>query len=465
MIVTQEKRIPWAWAVMMAMPYLGVQLVEAISHGALTFSMKKFISDPALLTFIASINIAFNFLVAPFVAWKSDRIWTRFGRRKPFILVGWAGLVVSLICVPLAPNIWTLVLAIIAYQFFQDFSFTGPYEPLVWEVVPRSQRGRTAAFTAFFRHCGTLYYNFFLIGQFYEVYQGDLTLGSWGSTSFHLTGEMLIYGGAAALLLVMMVQLGMNVKETQVNSSLIGERFSLRTYLGGVFGERQWLLIYMLIFTQIAMNSGLANLGPLLIKEQFGYDMAMLGKIGGINTLLQILIIIPLAGLVADRFDRLRLYQVGLFISMLQPISYFFFVKFVAPNQVPNVPSIIIFEMFGTFVHLMGNIALMPLLFDYVPRNKMGTAYAGMTFVRGIVKMVIVNGVGIWVSVLSRLTLPEGQYDYMLGYLYVFAIGVMGFLCSIYFASERKKGHLIEYGRLESQAEQKTEEEELTTHA
>ena len=121
MITTQQKRIPWSWAILMAMPYLSVQLVEAISHGALTFSMKKFISDPALLTFIASINIAFNFLVAPFVAWKSDRIWTPLGRRKPFILVGAPFLILFLILTPYAEGmragLFMAFLFILFYQF------------------------------------------------------------------------------------------------------------------------------------------------------------------------------------------------------------------------------------------------------------------------------------------------------------------------------------------------------------
>ena len=47
--------------------------------------MRKFTSDPALIMFLGSINIAFNFLVAPYASWKSDRIWTLAGMSNEWI--------------------------------------------------------------------------------------------------------------------------------------------------------------------------------------------------------------------------------------------------------------------------------------------------------------------------------------------------------------------------------------------
>lgn len=442
------------------MPCFTNSTVENVSGAALTYTMKKFINDPALITFLGSINIAFNFMVAPFIAWKSDRIWTRFGRRKPFVICGWIGLIISLLFVPLAPNIWALSVAIVVYQFFQDFAFTGPYEPLEWEVVPLPQRGRAAATNAFMNNCAGLYFNFFMIKHFHEVYNLRINLDflwpraeAGGASCLTITGEQIIYWGAAALVSVMLAHVCLNIKETPVHSVLMGERFSMKRYLKGVFGERQWLLIYLLIFSQISMNQGLAQLSPLLITEQFHYSMNVLGNIGGLTTALRIIILVPIAGYLSDKMDRLRLYQIGLLVSACHPISYWCFVKFIAANHVPSAQAIVGFEIFGSFVHVMGNITLAPLLFDFVPRDKMGTAFGGMTLARGMVKLTVNFGVGIWVSLYSRLFMPKGQYDYMSGYLYVFMIGVFGCLASFYFASERKKGRVIAHGRIEIENE------------
>ena len=118
-----------------------------------------------------------------------------------------------------------------------------------------------------------------------------------------------------------------------------------------------------------------------------------------------------------------------------------------AAGQIPTPPQIVAFNIFGSFVDLAGNIALAPLLFDYVPRNRMGTIYSGMTFVRGLVKVTVVNGVGLWVKTYSWIVCEPGTYDYSSGLLYIFAIGVFGLVCCQYFLAQRRKGLVVEYGR------------------
>ncbi|MCX7014068.1 MAG: hypothetical protein NTW86_16195, partial [Candidatus Sumerlaeota bacterium] len=296
MIVTQQKRIPWSWVVLMVLPMFGNQFVEHCSGAPLTFTLSKFVSNPLLIQFVLSINIICNFMVAPFIAYQSDRIWTRWGRRKPFIIGGWIGLIASLILTPLAPNFWTLAIVVVAYQFFEDIAFTGPWAPLYNEVVPLPQRGRAQAGISFLQQCTTLYFNFILIGQFDEVYAFFVKLPVLGQKLVMFNGEKLIYWLAAALVIVMAFHVGLNMKETPVHSPVLGERFSIFRFLKSVFGERQWLLIYILIFAQISLNTGLGPMGTLMTTLQFGYSKTQLGEIGGWVTIARMLVVIPLAG-------------------------------------------------------------------------------------------------------------------------------------------------------------------------
>ncbi len=48
--------------------------------------------------------------------------------------------------------------------------------------------------------------------------------------------------------------------------------------------------------------------------------------------------------------------------------------------------------------------------------------------------------------------MPDGQWDYMSGYLYIFVVGIFGIAASIYFSHERAKGNIIEYGRMDEEA-------------
>ena len=72
-IRTQDDgRVPWAWALAMSLPVGMSAFVEKCSGTAMTFTLKKFISDPSFIVFLGSMNIAFGVLVAPWVAWRSD---------------------------------------------------------------------------------------------------------------------------------------------------------------------------------------------------------------------------------------------------------------------------------------------------------------------------------------------------------------------------------------------------------
>ncbi|MCX7014428.1 MAG: MFS transporter [Candidatus Sumerlaeota bacterium] len=448
MIVTQRKRVPWLWVVLMAVPFFSDTFVEQCTLQALPFTLKKFISNPALITFVGSFNILFNFLVGPFVAYKSDRIWTRFGRRKPFIIGGWIGLASALVFTPFAPNFWVLVVVVVVYLFFQDLAFSGPYNPLFYEVVPLPQRGRAAAFNVFMQNIAGLFFSAFFIGHFDEVFHLGLGL-SWLHVPVSVTGEQVIYFTASAIVVGMLLLIGLNVKETEVESPLLGERFSLRIFLKSVFGEKQWVLIYFLIFSQIVLNQGLNQLGPLLITEQFGFSKQMLGYMGFISGMLRILVAIPIAGIFADKVDRVRIFQVVLILATLHHMIYWTFIHFFAPH--PTFWVVVGFDIAGTFINATGNIAVWPLFFDFVPRDQMGTVTAGMGFVRGIVKIVVMNFVGVWIALYSKFLMPPGTYDYMSGFLCTSLLGVLGCAASFYFMAERKKGRVVEYGRLEQE--------------
>lgn len=453
MIVTQKKRVPWSWVVVMAIPFFANNYVEMCSGAPLIFTIKKFIDNPALIAFLLSINIAFNFLIAPFVAYHSDRIWTRFGRRKPFVVVGWLGVVCSLIALPLAPNAWTLVLIIVLYQLFEDVAFTGPWQPLYYEVVPPSQRGRGSAINHAMQGLMGLIMNFGLIAQFDKIYNLPGEVGALAGRPITVTGELVLYWLGAAVVFAALVLIMLGIKETPVQNVVVRERFSIIRFVRNMFGDRQWLLIYMLIFGQIGLNAGLALIEPLMITEQFGYTKKMFGHVSGYSDIFLLVVCLPIIGFLADRVDRLKLFQIGLFLNVVRHVSYWSFIKFVAEDQIPSPQAVQFFFFLNPLVRVFGNVCMGPLLFDHIPRNSMGTVHAGMSFVRGIVRIVINWGVGVWLFVYSYMFLEKGVYDYSSGLLYLAAVGIFGLWASLYFGRMKKQGKIIEYGRIEVESD------------
>jgi len=293
MIETRSARIPWAWVFWMSLPVAAFAFVEKCSGTALIFTVRKFVADPALISLLGSVNIAFNFLVAPLVAWKSDRIQTRWGRRKPFILSGLLLLIPALVAMPLARSLWTLVPVILLYQFAVDFGFTGPWNPLYYEIVPRPQRGRAVAVNRLMSVIARLGFNFLLIGRFDEVNAIKLNSGFMGRAALNVTGEQLIYFLAAAFVLMAALFVVFFVREKPPETDAIEPSgrppaapalspWPVRAFFQSVFGSTRARLLCLLVLASVASQVGLGQLQPLLITEQFGYTKHALGNIHGI---------------------------------------------------------------------------------------------------------------------------------------------------------------------------------------
>ncbi len=93
---------------------------------------------------ILSIGAFASMVVAPlFGAW-SDRVRTRWGRRKPFLVAGTIGNVLGLLALAFIPSVPSSLLPyIVAFIWIELFNnlATAPYSGLIPDIVPVEQRG------------------------------------------------------------------------------------------------------------------------------------------------------------------------------------------------------------------------------------------------------------------------------------------------------------------------------------
>jgi len=61
--------------------------------------------------------------------------------------------------------------------------------------------------------------------------------------------------------------------------------------------------------------------------------------------------------------------------------------------------------------------------------------------VGGIISFIVINLIGAWVKCFSRLFMPDGQYDYMSGYLLIFILGITA--CGLVVKLEINKRHAV----------------------
>jgi MFS family permease len=116
------------------MPYLvGIFAPEAIKNTALGA--------------MRSAGLVIAMLVQPAAGLLSDRSTSRFGRRRPYILVGALFDCLFLAAIALSQTYWALLIAVLLIQFSSNISH-GPLQGLIPDLVPEDQRGRASAIKA-----------------------------------------------------------------------------------------------------------------------------------------------------------------------------------------------------------------------------------------------------------------------------------------------------------------------------
>jgi len=85
-----------------------------------------------------------NLFVHPWAGVRSDQMWTRWGRRKPWILVGVPLAVLGLIAIPLAPTLPGIMVAILVTNLGRAL-FVPPLVAWLGDLFPAAQRSQANA--------------------------------------------------------------------------------------------------------------------------------------------------------------------------------------------------------------------------------------------------------------------------------------------------------------------------------
>lgn len=104
---------------------------------------------------MSGIGLIIAMFVQPLAGAISDRSEHRWGRRRPFMLAGTVGIILSLAIVILAGNWWVLLVGYVLLQFTDNIA-QGAYQGLMPDVVPEDKRGKASAWLAISQLTGTL---------------------------------------------------------------------------------------------------------------------------------------------------------------------------------------------------------------------------------------------------------------------------------------------------------------------
>jgi maltose/moltooligosaccharide transporter len=143
--------------------FFGVQIAYALQSANISRIFRTLGADPHDLSFFWVLPPLMGMLVQPVVGTLSDKTWTRFGRRIPYLFIG-AAVAVAVMC--LLPNAGSLGLAISAVMVFGllmlmllDTSINmamQPFKMLVGDMVNEEQKAKAYSIQSFLCNAGSV---------------------------------------------------------------------------------------------------------------------------------------------------------------------------------------------------------------------------------------------------------------------------------------------------------------------
>jgi MFS family permease len=329
------------------------QLLEA---GRTIPDVRGFGLGPSLALFIMTWDNIINVFVQPWVGERSDRTWNRFGRRKPWILLGVPIAVIGFVLIPFAQT----ALAIAAFILITNFGMALFRSPTVaWLGDLFSVEDRSKA-NGIINLMGG-------IGGLLAFFGGGILFEQMGRAAPFIGGAALLV--AAALVALFAVREPRQIAaEEEGGAPEKGVLTNLRVVLNNPDRSGLFVLLGILLWFMAfnALEAGLSSFAVFTLGISPGTASIYAGAI----TISFILFAVP-AGLMGTRMGRRSVIQIGLVgLTAFLLISYF-----LIQSAITFILMLVVLGVFWAMV----NVNSLPLVYDHGDERKIG-AYTGLYY-------------------------------------------------------------------------------------
>ena len=383
--MTTEEKMGIRAMLVLTIPTLGFATALSLVTTYLPVILQDFTHSATLIGFAIGGEGIFSSLIPLFVGVTSDRIWTkRWGRRRPFMIFAAPFMAASLMLAPFQPSY--VAIAISTFAFFAAYHFyTSPYQSLLPDVTPPGSHGRVQGFQSFSRGGG----------MFLGMVIAGVLFNQWRPLPFVL---------CSALIIGLTYFTVSRVEEPEPDRSKIPPREGLRAEARRIWASiRQNKEIQRFMVASFLWESTLAGLRPFIML----YFIHSLGTSTQTGALLLGLVgvtyvIAGLAsGFLADKYGRLRMMRLGLWIYLAGCV-FGFFVKDVKWTFV----FLPIFGLGGSIVLTLPYAILIPLM----PKEHIGQFTGLFSMTRGFANIVAPVVAGGVIDIFGHHFAPGRQY-------------------------------------------------------
>jgi maltose/moltooligosaccharide transporter len=350
---------------------------------------------PAIALFVMTWDNIINVFVQPWVGARSDSTWNRFGRRKPWILIGVPIAVAGFVLIPFAQTALAIAVFILITNFGMAI-FRSPTVAWLGDLFLSADRSKANGVINLMGG----------IGGLLAFFGGGYLFNNFGRAAPFI-------GGAVLMVAAVMVAL-LGVKEPQrIEREEPVPHEGLLSSLQFVWSQPQKSGLFVLLailFWFMAFNALEAGLSSFAVFT-LGIPPGTASIYAGSVTITFILAAVP-AGLLGTRYGRRSIIMAGLVALVLILFGGYFLIQ--------DPMTFVITLVFTGVFWAMVNVNSLPLVYDHGDEHRIG-AFTGLYYFSSQLAAVLGPTLGgIVVDTLSD------QYRWLFAFSALFMVLALG---------------------------------------
>ncbi len=347
-------KFPYRRTLLLGFGFFGISIIWPLFNTFVPVFLKEdFALSATLIGFIMTWDNYANMFLQPLVGERSDRTRSRWGRRKPWIMVGAPLAAVFFVLVPTLGTVPGIMIAILLTNLSMAI-FRSPTVALLGDLFPPEQRSTANGVINLMGGLGAI-----------AAFLGGGYLYSLGRITPFIFGAVVMVG--ALLMVVLLIQepeIPQPKEEEDRGAGLIA---NVRAVLTNP--DRSGLMILLAILCWFmgynALDTWISSFG----RFDLNIDIGRMAMITSGFAALFVVFAVP-SGLIATRFGRKRIIMIGI----IGLSSLFVFGWFIQSQTM----LIIMLVLAGIFWALI-NVNSLPMVFDVGGEDKLG-AYTGLYY-------------------------------------------------------------------------------------
>ena len=350
-----------------------------------------FTDSAFLITIVLSLGTFMGIFLLPLIGKRSDRTWTRFGRRRPYLMVSIPLVSIFTSIIPHASS-FTILIAFVILEALAGIIGLSPLVSLIPDNFETKERGRANAIFMLCMGLGGVC----AAGIGYKIWDINYHL------VFYIVAAIIFVFGVTSLFLI---------KETPFPDNILsGKSQSIVEYFRNILSDKRVTLYYAGDFFRWFSKSLIIQMVTLFAANELGVKIGVAGQAILVFNLLKLISSLPV-GTVTDKVNRKQFLLVG---TVLLAGSLYY--GWCCHSFVQLSIAMGLFGISASITLICGS----SLLMDLFPKGRAGE-FMGMNMVFGCLPTVL----SLWIS--------GALIDLFGTYRLIFLIGIISTIISFIF--------------------------------